>query len=119
MSEALMLPLTGAGLVVVALSASPAILAILTQFRNRTPKDNFYEDGDGKATPESIAEFSNRKTKTAILLLSAVGAGTSIAISVLSTLQQAKYGLFWENWLLTAAWVSFPTRDKGCEEVVR
>ncbi|KAH6990845.1 P-loop containing nucleoside triphosphate hydrolase protein [Ilyonectria sp. MPI-CAGE-AT-0026] len=104
MSEALMLPLTGAGLVVVALSASPAILAILTQFRNRTPKDNFYEDGDGKATPESIAEFSNRKTKTAILLLSAVGAGTSIAISVLSTLQQSKYGLFWENWLITAAW---------------
>ncbi|KAF7549319.1 hypothetical protein G7Z17_g6483 [Cylindrodendrum hubeiense] len=104
MSESLMLPLTGAGLVVVALSASPAILAILTQFRNRTPKDNFYEDNDGKATPESIAEFSNRKIKTAILLLSAAGAGTSIAISVLSTLQQAKYGLFLENWLITAAW---------------
>ncbi|KAH7156326.1 P-loop containing nucleoside triphosphate hydrolase protein [Dactylonectria macrodidyma] len=104
MSDEFMLPLTGASLAVVALSALPAILAIFTQFRNRTPKDNFYEDPDGKATPESIAEFSNRKIKASILLLSAVGAGTSIAISVLSTLQQDKYGLFLENWLITAAW---------------
>lgn len=106
MSEAFMLPLTGAGLAVVALSASPAILAILTQISNRTPKDNFYEDHDGQGTPESIAAFSNRRTKSTILLLSALGLGTSIAVSVLSSLQQAKYGLFLENWLITAAWVS-------------
>ncbi|KPM40692.1 ATP-dependent bile acid permease [Neonectria ditissima] len=104
MSEALTLPLTGAGLAVVALSASPAVLAIITQLRNRTPKDNFYEDHDGRGTPESIAAFSNRRAKFAILLLSVVGLGTSIAVSVLTTLQQAKYGLFLENWLMTTAW---------------
>ncbi|KAK7413238.1 hypothetical protein QQX98_007897 [Neonectria punicea] len=104
MSEAFMLPLIGAGLAVVALSASPAILAILTQIRNRTPKDNFYEDHDGQGTPESIAAFSNLHAKSTILLLSAVGLGTSIAVSVLSSLQLAKYGLFMENWLITAAW---------------
>lgn len=99
-----MLPLTGVGLALVALGASPAIVAILAQLRNRTPRDNFYEDRDGKATPESIAAFSNRRPKIVILLLSSVGAGTSIAIAILSTIDRAKYGFFLENWLTAAAW---------------
>jgi hypothetical protein len=106
MSEGLVLPLTSVGLAFVALCASPAIIAILTQLRDRTPKDNFYEDRDGKATPESIAAFSNRRPKTVILLLSSVGAGTSIAIAILSTIDRVKYGSFLENWLIAAAWVS-------------
>ncbi|KAI5467371.1 P-loop containing nucleoside triphosphate hydrolase protein [Mariannaea sp. PMI_226] len=104
MNLASTLPLTCFGLATVALSAFPALTAIFTQLRNRTPKDNFYEDEDGKATPESIASFSNRRSKMVILLLSSGGIGTSIAIAVLSTLDRTKDTLFLENWLTAAAW---------------
>lgn len=100
------LPLTIFGLVIVALSTSPAVSAILAQFRDSSPKDNFYQDVDGHSSPETIAAFSNRRPKGAILALSIIGLGTSIAISVLHFLHPHYYsqsGL--ENWLITSAWV--------------
>ncbi|CAM1504527.1 Fc.00g021180.m01.CDS01 [Cosmosporella sp. VM-42] len=104
MSDLPVLPFTAAGLGVVCLSALPAIFAILTQLRDRTPRDNFYSDIDGKSTPETIAAFSTRLPKSLVLLLSTIGLGTSIAISVLSTLQHSQHGFFLENWLSTASW---------------
>ncbi|KAM5355421.1 hypothetical protein ACJ41O_002067 [Fusarium nematophilum] len=103
-TDSFTVPLTAAGLVVVSLSASPALAAIIAQFRNRTPKDNFYQDGDGQSTPESIAAFSNRLPKSLILALSSLGFGTSISISVLSTLSSDQVELLLNNWLITGAW---------------
>lgn len=106
MSDVPMLPLTATVLAIVGLSASPAVFASLKQWRNRTPKDNFYEDVDGKSTPESVAAYSSRRPKTLIIAFSVVGFATSIALSVLSTLNQpTHYGLV-ENLLTTASWVS-------------
>ncbi|KAF5002170.1 hypothetical protein FGRMN_546 [Fusarium graminum] len=96
--------LTGAGLAVVALATTPALVTAITQLRNRTVKDNFYEDIDGKSTPESIAAFSNRLPKIFILALSAIGLGTSIAISVLSSLNSHVDALLLKNWLTTGTW---------------
>lgn len=98
--------LTGAGLGLVALATTPALVAVINQLRKRTPKDNFYEDVDGKSTPESIAAFSNRLPKILILVSSATGLGTSIAVSVLSSLHGSSNELLLKNWLLTGAWVS-------------
>jgi hypothetical protein len=98
--------LTGAGLAVVALATTPALVTAVTQLRKRTAKDNFYEDIDGKSTPESIAAFSNRLPKIFILALSAIGLGTSIAISVLSSLNPHTDALLLKNWLITGTWVS-------------
>ncbi|KAF5652340.1 hypothetical protein F25303_3338 [Fusarium sp. NRRL 25303] len=95
--------LTGTGLVVVALATTPALATAVTQLRKRTARDNFYEDADGKSTPESLAAFSNRLPKIFILALSAVGLGTSIAISVLHSLSQSD-SLLLKNWLITGAW---------------
>ncbi|KAF4974138.1 hypothetical protein FZEAL_8903 [Fusarium zealandicum] len=100
----LTLALTGTGLAVVASATAPALVAIFTQLRNRSPKDNFYEDADGKSTPESVAAFSNRLPKCLILALSFAGLGTSIAISVLSSLDLASDVLRLENWLIAGAW---------------
>ncbi|KAL6919458.1 hypothetical protein FSST1_003484 [Fusarium sambucinum] len=97
--------LTGAGLGLVALTTAPALVAVIDQLRKRTPKDNFYEDIDGKSTPESIAAFSNRLPKILILVSSATGLGTSIAVSVLSSLHSSSNELLLENWLLTGAWL--------------
>ncbi|RFU76757.1 abc transporter, transmembrane domain, type 1 [Trichoderma arundinaceum] len=99
----LVLPLSIAGLAIVGLSSLPAVVALLSQIRNRTPKDNFYQDIDGTSTPEAIASFSNRWPKVALLLLSLTGFGTSVALSVLSTLRSGKDDLFIPNWLITAA----------------
>ncbi|KAI1031429.1 hypothetical protein LB504_000454 [Fusarium proliferatum] len=95
--------LTGTGLVVVALATTPALATAVTQLRKRTARDNFYEDADGKSTPESLAAFSNRLPKVFILALSAIGFGTSIAISVLQSLSQSD-SLSLKNWLIAGAW---------------
>ncbi|KAG5787418.1 hypothetical protein H9Q69_013513 [Fusarium xylarioides] len=93
--------LTGTGLV--ALATTPALATVVTQIRKRTARDNFYEDADGKSTPESLAAFSNRLPKVFILALSAFGLGTSIAISALYSLSQSD-SLLLKNWLIAAAW---------------
>lgn len=102
----LVLPLAIADLVVAGLLSLPAVSALLVQIRNRTPKDNFYQDIDGTSTPEAVAAFSNKWPKAAVLGLSLASFGPSIALSVLSSIHSAKDDLFLPNWLTTAALVS-------------
>ncbi|KAL7943262.1 P-loop containing nucleoside triphosphate hydrolase protein [Trichoderma barbatum] len=99
----LVLPLSIAGLAVGGLFSLPAVFALLSQIRNRTPKDNFYQDIDGTSTPEAVASFSNRWPKIAILAFSLISFGTSLAVSVLSSLHLSQDELFVPNWLITAA----------------
>ena len=98
--------LTGTGLGLVGLATAHALVAVINQLRKRTPKDNFYEDVDGKSTPESIAAFSNWLPKVFILAFSVIGFGTSTAILVLSWLYAPFGELFLKNWLIAGAWVS-------------
>lgn len=98
-------PISVTGLAIVALFTIPALVTIIRQIRKGAPKDNFYEDRDGKATPESIAAFSNKAPRAVILLFASLGLGTSISISVLTTLHHERDGLFLENWMVTASWV--------------
>ena len=105
MSSEVVPPIAVAGVVVVGLASLPGVFAILTQIRSRAPKDNFYEDVDGKSTPESVAAFSNWRVKTAILVLSCLGFGLSVAAAVLATLNPAHGGSVLVNWLTCASWV--------------
>jgi hypothetical protein len=106
--DSLLLPLSAAVLGAAGLITLPGLFASLAQARDRTPPDNFYEDDDGKATPESMAAFSNKKPKACILLFSLIGLGLSITTTVLSILNPLGDGLGLENWLVTATWVSVP-----------
>jgi hypothetical protein len=87
-------------LTVVGLATAPGVFAIAHQARHGTPKDNFYEDRDGKSTPEAVAAFSNKKAKAAITILSVGSFATSLAVSIL-----ALDWLYIPNYLLTAAFV--------------
>ncbi|KAK8136839.1 hypothetical protein PG984_004779 [Apiospora sp. TS-2023a] len=88
----------------IALFTTPAVIRLVLQLRNRDAKtSDVYEDEDGKSTPEAVKAFSAKVPKAFILLLSLVGLGLSIALSVLSTLDVEK-GLFLENWLAVSAW---------------
>lgn len=109
MNDAILLPLCAAGLGVTCLSSLPGLFALLAQLRDRTPRDNFYEDVDGKSTPESTAAFSNKSPKICLLISSVVGFGLSIAATILSILDPLGDDLTLENWLSNGCWVSWFT----------
>lgn len=104
--DRLLFPLSIASLVLVALLTTPPSWTLWNQIRKRAPKDNFYEDRDGKSTPEAVAAFSNTKHKATVLLFSVIGAGTSIAASVL-TFIGTEVDQMLGTWLITASWVSY------------
>lgn len=112
MNQDAILPLAAVGLGIVGLASLPGLSAIRTQIRNRTPRDNFYEDVDGKSTPEAIAAFSQKREKIAILVLASLSFDTSIAVSILSTLNVSHDGLLLVNWLSTATSVSVKLSPK-------
>ena len=95
----LYLALSAGALGATALLTLPGVFAILAQARDRIPPDNFYEDIDGKATPESTAAFSNKKAKFCTLAFAIVGFALSAAVSVISLLHPLGDGLNIENWL--------------------
>ncbi|KAI1384101.1 putative ATP-binding cassette transporter protein [Hypoxylon trugodes] len=90
------------GLGAVAILTVPAALN-LGRLRSRGSKyaTGIYEDKDGKSTPEAVKAFSAKIPKAAILILSLIGLGLSIALAVNSTLdrQSIEGGLFLGNWL--------------------
>ena len=106
MNQHLAVPLSCAALAITALSTIAALTSVFRELRSGKPKDRFYEDDDGCATPKSLAEFSPKGIKAIILLFSAFGAGTSAASLVLSSLHSGDDELILENALRTAAWVS-------------
>ena len=106
MTDPILLPLSAAALAANGLITLPGLFATLAQRRDRSPPDNFYEDEDGKSSPETMAAFSNRKPKLAILTFSILGLCLSTAVTVLSLLQPLGDGLRLENWLSNASYVS-------------
>ncbi|KAG6263206.1 hypothetical protein E4U49_002474 [Claviceps purpurea] len=106
MNDAILLPLCAAGLGVTCLSSLPGLFALLAQLRDRTPRDNFYEDVDGKSTPESMAAFSNKAPKICLLISSVIGFGLSIAATISSILDPLGDDLVLENWLSNGCWAA-------------
>ncbi|KAG6030053.1 hypothetical protein E4U41_000213 [Claviceps citrina] len=106
MAHPVLLPLCAAGLGVTGLSTLPALFAQLAQARDRTPRDNFYEDVDGKSTSEAMAAFSNKKPKLCLLICTVLGFGLSLAVAILSTLRPLGDGLALESWLSTGCYAA-------------
>ncbi|TDZ13595.1 ATP-dependent bile acid permease [Colletotrichum spinosum] len=97
----------GAALGVVALSSVPALAGFIRQLRAHKPKDHFYQDKDGKATPEASAAFSNRRPKLLISLLAFVGFGLSLANSIVSItgFRTGHFDSLWiAEWIATGIW---------------
>ncbi|KAI0857488.1 P-loop containing nucleoside triphosphate hydrolase protein [Xylaria cubensis] len=104
--DRVLLASSGLGLGVVAAFSIPAIVHLVKQLCNRTPKTDGYEDKDGQSTEEAIKAFSTKLPKISILVLSVIGLCISIAIAVLSTLSPHRRGdgLFLENWMAVPGW---------------
>ncbi|KAL7620647.1 hypothetical protein AAE478_009642 [Parahypoxylon ruwenzoriense] len=103
----LMLVTSAVGLSAVAVFSLPAVVN-LGRLPSRGSKRaaEVYEDEDGKSTPDAVKAFSNKVSKTVVLILSAIGLGISIALAVISTLTARGIGdgLLIENWLGVASW---------------
>ncbi|ERS99237.1 hypothetical protein HMPREF1624_04435 [Sporothrix schenckii ATCC 58251] len=96
----------GAALAAITLLTYPSVSGLVNQIRKREQRsDDVYSDPDGKATAESDAAFSDKLPKAAVLLSALLGAGPSLAASVLATLNNGRDKLFVESWLVTAAWL--------------
>lgn len=92
------------GLGIIGLVSIPAVLTSTLHFTaRRQPKQDTYEDEDGKATPDSVAAYSARLPKTLIVLFAALACSTGIATAVLATLPPGQDGLFLQVWLSAAA----------------
>ncbi|KAI0008146.1 putative ATP-binding cassette transporter protein [Xylariaceae sp. FL0662B] len=115
--QTVVLVTSAAGLGLVATLSVPAVVKLAVQLRSRPRDSNSpgYEDEDGKSTPEAVKAFSTKVPKAFILLLSVIGLGISIAVSVLSTLTAADEQRFLhvENWLVVISWV-FLTLQAVC-----
>ncbi|KAG8163353.1 hypothetical protein KVR01_006650 [Diaporthe batatas] len=87
------------GLGIIGLVSIPALFTLTLHLTARQPRQDTYEDEDGKATPESVAAYSARLPKTLILLFAALACSTGIATAVLATLPPGHDGLFLQDWL--------------------
>lgn len=97
----------GASLAVITLFTIPAVSGLVRQILRRQPRDDaIYSDADGTASPESVAEFSAKLSKSAVFLSSLLGLGASLAVSLIALVKNdAARSFFVENWLTTGAWV--------------
>lgn len=94
------------GLGIIALVSIPAVFTFTSQLTTRQPKEDAYEDEDGKATPESVKAYSSKLAKIFIVVFATLTCTTAIATAVLATLHIGQDGLFLENWLSAGASVS-------------
>lgn len=99
------LGLTIAAFAVSVLAALPAVTALVVQLREGKPRNRFYEDADGTATPESLARFSNRGVKAAIVFFSFCGVGSSTAVLVRSSFIEQSNQWLLEYGFVIGAWV--------------
>ncbi|ROV89185.1 hypothetical protein VPNG_10207 [Cytospora leucostoma] len=87
------------GLGIVGLVSLPAISTFILQLTRHEPKQDTYEDKDGKATPDSVKAYSAKVPKSLIVLFAALGFATATSMAVLASIHVERDGLFLENWL--------------------
>ncbi|PHH87815.1 hypothetical protein CDD83_8368 [Cordyceps sp. RAO-2017] len=101
-----LLALSATALGIACIGSVPGALAVLGQRRKRTPRDHFYQDHDGKSTPEAVAAFSNKRPKAVIVVLSTLAFASIVAVAVLETAGSSRRRLLLESWLLAGSWAA-------------
>jgi hypothetical protein len=84
----------------------PSIIGIVAHFREKKSKSTVYEDKDGVASEESMAEYSTLVPKLLLSIFTTLGLLTAVALGVLATINAEEDPMFLENWINVAQWVS-------------
>ena len=108
------------GFGLVALTSTPALLALYARVRPQKDSgyqrvDALYEDGDGAATVATQKAFSTTVPRSLALLGSVVGLLLSVAAAVISTTHPGR-ALFVEGWVAFGSWVR-ATEHRGCGDL--
>jgi hypothetical protein len=98
-----MLRVFESGIALIGICSVPAFGSTVTRLRKRDAKQDVYEDGDGKATPESVKAYSGKLPKSCIVVSAGVGLATSIALLITSPHADDRVLI---NSLSIGAWVS-------------
>ncbi|KAK3300114.1 P-loop containing nucleoside triphosphate hydrolase protein [Chaetomium fimeti] len=80
-----MLKVFGTGIALIGICSLPALGSTVTRLGRRDAKQDVYEDGDGKATPESVKAYSGKLPKSFAVVSAGAGLGISIALLILSS----------------------------------
>ncbi|KAK4042218.1 P-loop containing nucleoside triphosphate hydrolase protein [Parachaetomium inaequale] len=96
-----MLKAVGTGIALIALCSAPALSSTVARLNRRDARQDSYEDGDGKALPESLKAYSAKLPKS--LIVASGGAGLAISIALLSISPPAEGRLLVDS-LTTGAW---------------
>lgn len=106
MLEKLATVLSCVALATAILSSTVALHSIYRQIQGGKPRDRFYDDSDGSATPETVSEFSNKSIKITILILCILGTTCSTVLVITSALYGLGHNETVIHSLYAAAWVS-------------
>ena len=99
-----MLKVIGTGLAVIGVCSVPALGSTVSRLTRRDVHRDTYEDGDGKASLESLKAYSAKLPKSFAVVSAGSGFAISIALLVISAPAAERGPL--TNSLGTAAWVS-------------
>lgn len=97
-----------ASLLLTAILTTPALIGVLSHFRESKSKQEIYEDEDGAASEESMAAYTATYPKIFLSIFAVLGFATAISLAVLSTLDVTLDHMFLENWLTAGQWVGAP-----------
>ena len=94
-----------ASLLLTALFTTPALIGVLSHFREPKSKPAIYEDEDGAASEESMAAYTVTYPKILLSIFAVLGFASAISLAVLGTLDRSLDHLFLENWFTAGQWV--------------
>lgn len=107
--------------IVIALFTVPSIRALSKanwRVKNPNHADTLYEDEDGTATNESMAQFSNKTQFTIIFIVALAGLAISLADAIFTVVKEGFVFAHSEVpllgiWLLIPAWVNHGANNSG------
>lgn len=94
-----------ASLVLAGILSLPSLIGVVSHFREPKTKPALYEDKDGVASEESMAEYTATYPKVLLSLFTVLGFASAVSLAVLSTLDREVDPMFLENWLSAGEWV--------------
>jgi len=107
------IPLTNLSYALIAAFTIPSVIRLAkSSLRAKTTNDGLYEDKDGRATEESVAQYWTSRPFIFVFVAIALALVTSLALACFATVRRDHSfsdQCLVRLWLLFAAWVKHPT----------
>lgn len=114
-AEAWSLSAACVGLLLVFLSTAPAAKGIFNRLARTSThahqdvlhsQKSHYADEDGEATEVSLKQFSDKRQRVAIAILSVTGFEICLGLAIITTVHAGIEHYLFQSWIQVAVWVS-------------